>query len=91
MWKTGESPRGGAVFCPHPTVETFNSFHRACERIFCPDFFHRLSFHISQGLWRKFGAQESADFGMNFFEMKPGLTIGWAPPAAVFLLLQENR
>ena len=60
MWKTGESPRGGAVFCPHPTVETFNSFHRACERNFCPDFFHRLSFHISQGLWRKFGVWQTA-------------------------------
>ena len=67
MWKTGESPRGGAVFCPHPTVETFNSFHRACERNFCPDFFHRLSFHISQGLWRKFWVRKGADFGVDFF------------------------
>ena len=83
MWKTGESPRDGAVFCPHPTVENFNSFHRACERNFCPDFFHRLSFHISQGLWRK--------FGVDFFEMKPCPPMGWVPPAAVFLLLQENR
>ena len=91
MWKTRESFRGGGKFCPQPDVETFYFFHRACERNFCQNFFHRLSFHISQGLWRKFGAQESADFGMNFFEMKPGLTIGWAPPAAVFLLLQENR
>ena len=63
MWKTGESPRSGDVFCPHPTVETFISFHRACERNFCPDFFHRLSFHISQGLWRKFEAGKSGRKG----------------------------
>ena len=90
MWKTGESPRGGAVFCPHPTVETFNSFHRACERNFCPDFFHRLSFHISQGLWRKFGVRMGGGFGVDFFEMKPCPHLGGVPPAAPFLSRQER-
>ena len=90
MWKTGESPRGGAVFCPHPTVETFNSFHRACERNFCPDFFHRLSFHISQGLWRKIGVRMGGGFGVDFFEMKPCPHLGGVPPAAPFLSRQER-
>ncbi len=59
MWKTGESFRGGGKFCPQPDVETFCFFHRACERNFFADFFHRLSFHISQGLWRNFGGKKS--------------------------------
>ena len=90
MWKTRESFRGGGKFCPQPDVETFCFFHRACERNFFADFFHRLSFHISQGLWRNFGVRKGVFWG-GFFEMKPGLPIGWVPPAAVFLLLQENR
>ena len=59
MWKTRESFRGGGKFCPQPDVETFYFFHRACERNFFTDFFHRLSFHISQGLWRNFGVKKS--------------------------------
>ena len=54
MWKTWESFRGGGKFCPQPDVETFYFFHRACERNFFEKIFHRLSFHISQGLWRNF-------------------------------------
>ena len=59
MWKTLFFSRRGGVFYPQPNVESYCSFHSPCEGIFSPHFFHRLSFHISQPLWRKFGVEKA--------------------------------
>ena len=41
------------IFYPQANVEALEVFNRVCGRIFAAAFFHRVSFHIPQGLWRK--------------------------------------
>ena len=54
MWINGERFRTARDFCPQAGVKTWEVFNRPCEKIFCPPFFHKFSFHIQQGLWITF-------------------------------------
>ena len=63
MWKNGKSLRAAITFFPHRGCVERRTFPQADWKHKIYLFFHRLSFHIPQPLWRKL--QTRVDIGRN--------------------------